>query len=70
MIREGDTVVNPVTGEHITFLETAADTGGERVLIDFTVQPSGFLAAPHAHPFGAAFGRLLGYEASYAARPA
>ena len=31
MIRTGDTLHNPVTGELIRFVETAADTGGEYV---------------------------------------
>jgi mannose-6-phosphate isomerase-like protein (cupin superfamily) len=51
MIRTGDTLVNPVTGERVTFLETAADSAGERVLIDVTVEPDGFVAAAHVHPF-------------------
>ena len=34
MIRSGDTLKNPVTGEVIRFVETAADTGGEYVLVE------------------------------------
>jgi quercetin dioxygenase-like cupin family protein len=50
MIRTGDTIHNPVTGERITFLATSADTGGESVVIETVVQPHGFVAAAHVHP--------------------
>jgi quercetin dioxygenase-like cupin family protein len=50
MIRTGDTIHNPVTGERITFLATAADTDGEAVVIETVVQPDGFVAAAHVHP--------------------
>ena len=39
MIRTGDTIHNPVTGERITFLATSADTDGEAVVIETVVQP-------------------------------
>jgi quercetin dioxygenase-like cupin family protein len=51
MIRTGNTIENPVTGERITFLATSADTGGEAVVIETVVQPDGFVAAGHLHPF-------------------
>jgi quercetin dioxygenase-like cupin family protein len=51
MIRTGDTIQNPVTGERITFLATSADTNGEAVVIETVVQPEGFVAAAHVHPF-------------------
>src|SRR5881397_1560575 len=50
MIRSGDTIHNPVTGELITFHQTSADTNGEAVVIECTVQPDGFVAATHVHP--------------------
>jgi quercetin dioxygenase-like cupin family protein len=50
MIRSGDTIHNPVTGERITFRQTAADTNGDAVVIECTVQPDGFVAAAHVHP--------------------
>ena len=50
MIRTGDTIENPVTGERITFLATSADTDGEAVVIETVVQPDGFVAAAHVHP--------------------
>ena len=34
MIRTGDTIYNPVTGERITFHATSADTNGESVVIE------------------------------------
>src|ERR671934_365849 len=50
MIRTGDTIENPITGERITFLATSADTNGEAVVIETVVQPDGFVAAAHVHP--------------------
>ena len=50
MIRTGDTIENPITGERVTFLATAADTDGEAVVIETVVQPHGFVAAAHVHP--------------------
>jgi quercetin dioxygenase-like cupin family protein len=50
MIRTGDTIHNPITGERITFLATSADTDGEAVVIETVVQPDGFVAAAHVHP--------------------
>lgn len=51
MIRSGDTIYNPITGESITFHQTSADTNGEAVVMKCTVQPDGFVAATHVHPF-------------------
>src|SRR3954467_8335842 len=50
MIRAGDTIQNPVTGERITFLATSRDTDGEAVVIETVVEPDGFVAAAHVHP--------------------
>src|SRR5438552_13778942 len=50
MIRSGDTIHNPVTGERITFLTTSRETNGEAVVIETVVQPHGFVAAAHVHP--------------------
>ena len=50
MIRTGDTIENPVTGERITFLATSVDTDGEAVVFETFVQPDGFVAAAHVHP--------------------
>jgi mannose-6-phosphate isomerase-like protein (cupin superfamily) len=50
MIRTGDVIANPVTGEKLRFLKTAADTAGEAVVVEVTVEPNGFVAAAHVHP--------------------
>jgi quercetin dioxygenase-like cupin family protein len=50
MIRKGTVIDNPVTGERLRFLETSQETNGEYVLVECTVQPSGFVAAAHVHP--------------------
>jgi quercetin dioxygenase-like cupin family protein len=50
MIRTGDTIHNPLTGERVTFLATSADTDGEAVVIETVVQPRGSVAAAHVHP--------------------
>jgi mannose-6-phosphate isomerase-like protein (cupin superfamily) len=51
MIRAGDSIENPVTGERLIFHQTSADTRGERVVFETVVQPEGFVAAAHVHPF-------------------
>jgi quercetin dioxygenase-like cupin family protein len=51
MIRSGDTLTNPATGEVIRFVRAAADTGGEYVLIEVVVEPNGAVAAAHVHPY-------------------
>jgi quercetin dioxygenase-like cupin family protein len=50
MIRAGDTIHNPVTGERIVFHQTSADTNGEACVIETFVEPGGFVAAAHVHP--------------------
>jgi quercetin dioxygenase-like cupin family protein len=50
VIRTGQTIENPVTGERILFRKTAADTQGEAVVIETFVEPNGFVAAAHLHP--------------------
>jgi mannose-6-phosphate isomerase-like protein (cupin superfamily) len=50
MIRAGDTLENPITGERLVFRKTSRETGGRAVLIETFVQPNGFVAAAHVHP--------------------
>jgi quercetin dioxygenase-like cupin family protein len=50
-IHPGDTIENPVTGEVVRFLRTSADTDGELVEIEVTVEPDGAVAAAHVHPY-------------------
>jgi mannose-6-phosphate isomerase-like protein (cupin superfamily) len=51
MIVPGQTVENPVTGERLTFVETARETGGEYVLFEALITPGGTLASAHLHPY-------------------
>jgi len=51
MIQPGDSIDNPVTGERLVFRKTAHETGGQAVVIETFVQPSGFVAAAHVHPY-------------------
>ena len=39
-----------MTGERVVFLDTAADTNGKLVRMEFFVRPGGFVAAEHVHP--------------------
>jgi mannose-6-phosphate isomerase-like protein (cupin superfamily) len=50
MIRAGDSIENPVTGERLVFHLTSAQTEGEKVVFETYVQPGGFVAARHVHP--------------------
>ena len=65
MIRTGDTIENPVTGERVTFLKTAKDTGGEVVVIDTTVAPGSFVAAEHIHPYQSERFEILSGEVEF-----
>ena len=50
MVRAGDVIENPVTGETMRFVLTGAETAGELLRIDMGVRPGGFVAAEHVHP--------------------
>jgi mannose-6-phosphate isomerase-like protein (cupin superfamily) len=50
MADRGDVISNPVTGQHMTFLATAADTGGELVRAEGVFPPGGFAGVEHIHP--------------------
>src|SRR4051812_151146 len=50
MIAAGQTVENPVTGERLTFHETALETQGEYVRFEAEIAPGGTLASTHLHP--------------------
>ena len=50
MVRSGDSIENPVTGEAMTFLLTGRETAGELLRIDMNVRPGGFVAGEHVHP--------------------
>jgi mannose-6-phosphate isomerase-like protein (cupin superfamily) len=50
MVRAGDELVNPITGERIVFRKTAAETDGTLLEMDaFWTQP-GHRAPAHVHP--------------------
>ena len=50
MIRTGDSIANPVTGETVTFRQTSADSDGEVVIAEVTLEPGGSVAGVHVHP--------------------
>jgi quercetin dioxygenase-like cupin family protein len=50
MVKAGDVIENPVTGETMTFLLTGHETAGQLLRIDMAVRPGGFAAAEHVHP--------------------
>ena len=50
MARQGQTIHNPVSGERITFLQTAADTNGERLEFELELSPDGRVPGAHVHP--------------------
>jgi quercetin dioxygenase-like cupin family protein len=51
MIRSGERLENPVTGEVLVFHRTSEETNGESLLVETIVRPDGFVAAAHVHPF-------------------
>ena len=51
MIRTGQTIENPVTGERLTFHKTSRDTGGEYALVETALRPGATVAAAHVHPY-------------------
>src|SRR3954466_9815039 len=50
MARAGQTVENPRTGERVTFVRTAADTGGELLVLELVWPRPGKRAGEHVHP--------------------
>ena len=44
----GRTIQNPLTGEHLTFLETAAETEGRSLRAEVRIEPGGFVPR-HLH---------------------
>jgi hypothetical protein len=50
VIRSGDRLENPVTGEVLVFRRISEETNGEAVLVETIVRPDGFVAAAHVHP--------------------
>ncbi|HLZ31077.1 MAG TPA: cupin domain-containing protein [Chloroflexota bacterium] len=50
MPRQGDTIHNPTTGERMTFRQTARETAGQLLQVDFVLQPNGAVPVEHVHP--------------------
>jgi len=50
MAYTGQTIQNPVSGERITFLQTAADTDGELLEFELELTPDGHVPGAHVHP--------------------
>ena len=50
MASAGQTVVNQATGERVTFVKTAADTGGELLEMELVWPRPGQRAPAHVHP--------------------
>jgi mannose-6-phosphate isomerase-like protein (cupin superfamily) len=53
MIRAGDSIVNPVTGERLVFELTSHETDGQLTRFETFVEPGGAVAAAHVHPYQA-----------------
>jgi mannose-6-phosphate isomerase-like protein (cupin superfamily) len=49
MARRGETIENPLTGERMTFLETARDTDGELLRMDYVAPPRYKGPTEHVH---------------------
>ncbi|MCZ8379181.1 cupin domain-containing protein [Mycobacterium sp. CPCC 205372] len=59
----GKKIEHPLTGERITFLETASSSGGARLRMAFDMGPGGDMPSVHTHPraeetFAVTSGRL------------
>jgi quercetin dioxygenase-like cupin family protein len=50
MAYAGQTIENPVSGEKITFIQTAADTDGALLEIELELDPDGAVPGAHIHP--------------------
>jgi quercetin dioxygenase-like cupin family protein len=48
--RRGEVLKSPINGQRVVFRQTAEDTGGELLRLDFFVAPGGFLGNEHLHP--------------------
>jgi len=46
----GQILDNPISGERFIFSQTAADTGGELLAVEFVVSPDGRVPGAHVHP--------------------
>ena len=67
MIRSGEILHNPVTGETVRIVRSASETGGEYVLVEVCVEPGGFVAATHVHPYQTEVFEVLEGEVGFSA---
>lgn len=51
MVKSGDEITNPRTGQRMRFLKTSRDTNGELLQIDCFNPPSGVKEPEHIHPY-------------------
>lgn len=65
MIRTGQTIENPVTGERLTFHQTSRDTNGEYVLVEAILQPDAVVASAHVHPYQSERFKVLAGEVGF-----
>ena len=50
MASRGQVLDNPISGERITFRETAGDTDGDLLAVDLELSPNGHVPGAHVHP--------------------
>ncbi len=50
MVRAGDQIENPATGQRIVFRRTSEETGGDVSEFDGIFRPGGFAGPEHVHP--------------------
>jgi quercetin dioxygenase-like cupin family protein len=50
MVKAGERIDNPVTGEHIVVLQSGQETAGELFVFKLSLRPHGFVNAEHIHP--------------------
>ena len=48
--RRGEVLESPINRQRAVFRETAGETGGELLRLDFYLGPGGFLSSEHLHP--------------------
>ena len=65
MAHVGDVIENPVTGQRLRFLLTAAESAGERFAAEGSFPPGGFAGVPHVHPHQDEHFEVLAGEAGF-----
>jgi quercetin dioxygenase-like cupin family protein len=65
MVRTGDAIENPVTGQRLTFLETGADSGGESFRAEGAFPPGGLAGVEHIHPHLDEYFEVLAGQAAF-----